>query len=87
MQISQEKVINSGKFENFKNSLQLKEAQLGLYQCAARISQKNSIPYENRNLIILNRHHLLTKLIVEDCNHRIKYNAERHNLSEVRKKY
>ena len=39
------------------------------------------------NPIILNRNHLLTKLIVEDCHYLIKHNGERHTLSEARKEY
>ena len=35
----------------------------------------------------MNRNHLLTKLIVEDCHYRIKHNGERHTLSQVRKEY
>ena len=77
LQISQEELINSGKFENFKNSLRLKEAEVGLCRCTARISQISSIPYETRNPIILDRNHLLTKLIVGDW----------HTLSEVGKEY
>ena len=85
MQISQEELINSDKFENLKNSLRLKEDLIGLYRFTARISQNSWIPYETRNPIILNRNHLLTKLIFEDCHYRIKHNGERHTLSEVRK--
>ena len=87
LQISQEELINSDKFENLKNSLRLKEDEIGLYRCTARISQNSSIPYETRNPIILNRNHLLTKLIVEDCHYRIKHNGERHTLSEVIKEH
>ena len=86
-QISQEGLIISGKFENFKNSLRLKEDEVGHCQYTARFSQISSMPYETRNPIILNRNHLLTKLIVEDCHHRIKHNGERHTLSEVGKEY
>ena len=35
----------------------------------------------------MNRNYLLTKLIVEDCHYSIKYNGERHTLSEVSKEY
>ena len=87
LQISQEELINSDKFENLKNSLRLKEDEIGLYRCTARISQNSSMPYETRNPIILNRNHLLAKLIVEDCHCRIKHNEERHTLSEVRNEY
>ena len=87
MRISQEELINSDKFENLKNSLRLTEDEIGLYRCTATISQNSSIPYETRNPIILNRNHVLTKLIVEDCHYRIKHNGERHTLSEVRKEY
>ena len=87
LQISQEKLINSDKFENLQNSLRLKEDEIGLYRCTARISQNSSIPYETRNFIILNRNHLLKKLIVEDCHYRIKHNEERHTISEVKKEY
>ena len=66
LQISQEELINSGKFENLKNSLQLKEDEIGLYRCTARITQNSSMPYETRNPIISKRNHVLTKLIVED---------------------
>ena len=31
LQISQEKLINSDKFENLQNSLRLKEDEIGLY--------------------------------------------------------
>ena len=77
LRISQEELINSGKLENFKNSLRLKEDEIGRYRCTARISQNSSIPYDTRNPIILNRNHLLKKLIVEDCHDRIKHNGER----------
>ena len=36
LQISQEELINSGKFENFKNSMRLKEDEIGLYRCTLR---------------------------------------------------
>ena len=84
LQISQEELINSDKFENLQNSLRLKENEIGLYRCNARISQNSSILYET---IILNRKKLLTKLIVGDCHYRIKHNGERHTLSEMRKEY
>ena len=87
LRISREELINSDKFKNLKNSLRLKEDEIGLYRCTARMSQNSSIPYETRNPIILNRNHVLTKLIVEDCHYRIKHNGERHTLSEVRKEY
>ena len=87
LRISQEELINSDKFENLKNSLRLKEDEIGLYRCTARKSQRSSTPSENRNPIILNRNHLLTKLIVEVCHYRIKHNGETHTLSEVRKEY
>ena len=76
--IGQEELINSDKFESLKNSLQLKEDEIGLYQCTARISQNSLIPYETRNPITLNRNHVLTKLIVEDCHYCIKHNGERN---------
>ena len=87
LQISQEELINSGKFENLKSSSRLKEDEIGLYRCTARILQNSSIPYETRNPIIWKRNHVLTKLIVEDCHYRIKHNGERHTLSEVSKEY
>ena len=87
LQISQEELINNDKFENLKNLLRLKENEIGLYRCTARISQNSSILYETRNRIILNRKNLLTKLIVGDCHYRIKHNGERHTLSEMRKEY
>ena len=58
LRIGQEELINSDKFENLKNSLQLKEDEIGLYQCTARISQNSLIPYETRNPITLNRNHV-----------------------------
>ena len=36
LQISQEELINSGKFENFKNSMRLKEDEIALYRCTLR---------------------------------------------------
>ena len=86
-QISHEKLINSHKFESLKNLLRLKQDEIGLYRCTARVSQISSILYETRNAIILNRNRLLTELIVEDCHYCIKHNGERHKLSEVRKEY
>ena len=67
--------------------MRLIEDEIGLSRCTARISQNSSIPYETRNPIILNRNHLLTKLIVDDCHYHIKHNGERHTLSEARKEY
>ena len=87
MVANQSRRINSDKFENLKNSLRLKEDEIGLYRCTARKSQSSSTPSENRNPIILNRNNLLTKLIVEVCHYRIKHNGETHTLSEVRKEY
>ena len=58
LRIGQEELINSDKFENLKNSLQLKEDEIGLYQCTARISQNSLKPYETRNPITLNRNHV-----------------------------
>ena len=58
LRIGQEELINSDKFENLKNSLQLKEDEIALYQCTARISQNSLIPYETRNPITLNRNHV-----------------------------
>ena len=63
LQISQEELIDSDKFENLKKLLRLKEDEIGLYLCTARISQNSSIIYETRNPIILNRNHVLTKLL------------------------
>ena len=74
-QISHEKLINSHKFESLKNLLRLKQDEIGLYRCTARVSQNSSILYETRNPITLNK------------NHYIKHNGERHTLSEVRKEY
>ena len=87
LRISPEELINSDKFENLKNFLRLTEDEIGLYRCTARTSQNSLVPYETRNPIILNRNHVLTKLIVEDCHYRIIHNGERHTPSKVRKEY
>ena len=69
LQIIQGELMNSDKFKNFKYSLWLKEDEIGIYQCIARIYQNSSISYETRNPITFNGNHVSTKLIVEDCNH------------------
>ena len=47
----------------------------------------SSIPCETTNPVILNKNNLLKKLLVENCNHSIKHNGERHTLSKLRKGY
>ena len=69
LQIIQAELMNSDKFKNFKYSLRLKEHEIGIYQCIARIYQNSSISYETRNPITFKGNHVSAKLIVEDCNH------------------
>ena len=41
-------LLNSGKFENFKNSLRLKEDEIRLYRCTVRISQNTRLFYKQQ---------------------------------------
>ena len=51
------------------------------------MSQGKALPYSTKKLILLNRNHELTRLIVLDAHERIKHNGEQHTLTEVQNQY
>ena len=84
LQANQQTLEERQNFIDLKNNLYLEKDKNELYCAMSRIGNADSLPYDTKYPIILNRDHRLTELLVWDANNRIKHFGERQILAEIR---
>ena len=72
LQVNQQTLEEEQNFINLKHTLRLEKHKSELYHIMSRIGNANSLPYDTKYSIILNRDHSLTELLVWDAQKHIK---------------
>ena len=83
LQANQQTLEEGQNFINLKNTLRLEKDKNELYRAMSRISNVDSLTYDTKFPIILNRNHRLTELLVWDTHSHIKELGKRQNLAEI----
>ena len=83
LQANQQTLEEGQNFINLKNTLRLEKDKNELYRAMSRISNVDSLTYDTKFPIILNRNHRLTVLLVWGTHSHIKDLGERQKLAEI----
>ena len=79
-----QRTLEEGKnFINLKHTLRLEKDKNELYRTMSRIGNADSLSYDTKYPIILNRDHRLTELLVWGAHNRIRHLGDRQTLAEI----
>ena len=84
LQANQQTLEEGQNFINSKHTLRLEKDKNELYRAMSRIGNADSLLYDTKYAILLNRDHRLTELLVWDAHNCIKHLGERQTLVEIR---
>ena len=74
------------RFESWKRHLDLYQDESGVWRCGGRMS-KSSLSLAAQNPVLLNKDHLLTRLIVVQAHQRVYHDGVKETLTELRSEY
>ena len=74
------------RFESWKRHLDLYLDDSGVWRCGGRMS-KSSLSLAAQNPVLLNKDHLLTRLIVVQAHQRVYHDGVKETLTELRSEY
>ena len=82
----QSQLQNDKRFESWKRHLDLYLDESGVWRCGGRMS-KSSLSLAAQNPVLLNKDHLLTRLIVVQAHQRVYHDGVKETLTELRSEY
>ena len=83
LQVIQQTLEKGQNFIDLKNTLHLERDKNELHRAISRIGNTDSLSYDTKYPIILNRDHRLTELLVWDAHNRVNHLDERQALVEI----
>ncbi|CAB4015877.1 Hypothetical predicted protein [Paramuricea clavata] len=73
------------RYESWRRQFGLFSDSQRVIRCGGRISNAE-IQYETKHLIMLDRNHRVTRLIIEECHEHVHHNGVKETLTEIRSK-